>query len=109
LSLIDTDGDAAPFTGSAFNVASDVRLKENIETLVNSGVLLDQLRPVRFSWKQSGAADIGFIAQEVQQVLPMAIDDRPGQPLSMEDKQIVSLLVAEVQHLRRRVAELETR
>ena len=59
-------------------ISSDRRLKENIRNVTDALVLLDRLRGVRFDWLPSapGAdqrvspADLGFIAQEVEDVFP---------------------------------------
>jgi Concanavalin A-like lectin/glucanases superfamily/Chaperone of endosialidase len=49
---------------------SDLCLKENIAEL--NGILekVMQLRPVNFTWKKNHTDDMGFIAQEVEQVFP---------------------------------------
>lgn len=53
---------------------SDVRMKKNIHDL-NLGLNeIMQLRPVSYEWKNGeGGDNIGFIAQEVEQVLPQAV------------------------------------
>ena len=55
-----------------YNVTSDVRLKENITDLNNALNILTQIQPRNFTWKSdtSGFVDIGFIAQEIANVLP---------------------------------------
>ena len=53
-------------------MSSDRSLKQDIETL-DSDAALDQiaaLRPVAFTWKKTGAPDMGLIAQEVDLVYP---------------------------------------
>lgn len=70
----------------AWIVASDRRLKMNIEPISNALDLVARLRPVRFQWRPSSERDvggdlnlpqdtkqIGFIAQEVEQVIPEAV------------------------------------
>lgn len=58
----------------ALNVlaTSDIRLKEQIESINNLESLnkIENLNPVRFTWKETKKRDTGFIAQEVQEVLP---------------------------------------
>jgi hypothetical protein len=68
-------------------ISSDRRLKENVRAIPDAAALLGQLRGVRFDWKASapGAAqratpgDVGFIAQEVEEVRPRL---RAGVPLT---------------------------
>ena len=62
----------------AFQNASDIRLKENIVDYTNGYNKIKALRTVEYEWKdEKKKADIGrvvgFIAQEVQLVLPKAV------------------------------------
>ena len=106
-------------TGVAYNTASDRRLKENIVPLTNTGLIIDSLQPRQFVWKSTGQQAKGFIADELQQVIPNAVS---GQPNAVDDEgnpiyqgvdcstpEMIALLVAEVQSLRKRVAELESK
>jgi hypothetical protein len=54
----------------AYNTSSDIRLKENVTNLNNAIDIIKQMRPVEFTWKSDNKRDIGFIAQEVYQILP---------------------------------------
>ena len=58
---------------AAFGSFSDVRLKENIENLPNQLNNIMALRPVEFDYKNGSGHQIGFIAQEMEQVYPDAI------------------------------------
>jgi len=57
---------------------SDVSLKENVAEL--SGVLekVLRLRPVRFDWKGTDDAGLGFVAQEVEPVFPELVAEHTG-------------------------------
>jgi len=59
---------------------SDLNLKYNINSLGNSLTQITQLRPVSFNWKSDGTTDYGFIAQEVESILPELVrtDQRTG-------------------------------
>ncbi len=81
---LTVNGNAGNTTGVWVN-NSDQRLKKNIEPLTPFLDRLLSLRPVTFEWKDPkklGASDgkhIGFIAQEVEKVLPNWVDtDREG-------------------------------
>ncbi|MBI4087577.1 MAG: tail fiber domain-containing protein [Candidatus Liptonbacteria bacterium] len=57
---------------TAFYYTSDARLKADIRP--TGGLeIISGLRGVTFSWKNSGKRSAGFIAQEVEQVLPEAV------------------------------------
>jgi len=67
-------------TGSAtaYNTSSDRRLKSNITDLTNSGTIIDSLKPRAFTWISDNSADAGFIADELQTVLPKAVTGQPN-------------------------------
>jgi hypothetical protein len=61
-------------TNTSITAISDVRLKENIKDLETGLSEVMSLKPRRFDWKKGEGSDIknvaGFIAQEVETVLP---------------------------------------
>jgi hypothetical protein len=59
---------------AAFTAWSDERLKENISDLPSQLPSILALRPVEFDYK-TGGHQIGFIAQEMQQVFPDAVGE----------------------------------
>lgn len=60
----------------AFGSASDSNLKTNIQTIEQGLEIITKLRPVKFKWKDDipnsycNIPDYGFIAQEVEQIIP---------------------------------------
>jgi hypothetical protein len=58
---------------AAFGSFSDYRLKENIVDLPPQLDKLMSLRPVEFDYKNGSGHQIGFIAQEMQEVYPDAV------------------------------------
>ncbi|HUD03712.1 MAG TPA: capsid cement protein, partial [Patescibacteria group bacterium] len=74
--------------GSPCTNNSSIRFKENVQSIGNGLDVLNQLRPVSFDWKTgygmdaSGTSplDFGFIAEEVNNVLPWLVShDDSGQ------------------------------
>ncbi len=65
----------------AWAVNSDARLKENVETINGALNLVENMRGVFFTWKSDSVwvrpegRQVGFIAQEVKQVLPEVVSD----------------------------------
>ena len=49
---------------------SDQKFKENIQPLNNALAMANALHGVSFNWKTSGRASLGFVAQDVEAVLP---------------------------------------
>jgi hypothetical protein len=93
-------------TATNFVTPSDSRLKMKIETLANSEWAIGQLRGVRFEWRDTGSRDIGFIAQELEKVIPEAVVTRSGELYVAYDK-VVPYLVESVKTLLERVNRLE--
>ena len=58
---------------AAFGSYSDARLKENITDLPTQLEKICALRPVEFDYKDGSGHQIGFIAQEIQEVYPDAV------------------------------------
>ena len=57
-------------TATAYNTSSDYRLKENIAPMQNALKVVQQLKPVTYKWKVDGSSGQGFIAHELQAVVP---------------------------------------
>jgi hypothetical protein len=93
-------------TATNFVTPSDSRLKMNIETLENSSWAIGQLRGVRFEWCDTASPDIGFIAQEILDVIPEAVVTRSGELYVSYDK-VIPYLVESVKTLMKRIDRLE--
>jgi hypothetical protein len=65
-------------SATTFNSLSDIKYKENVETLLNAIEILSQIRGVRFNWKESGAPSMGVIAQELANVVPEIVNTEPA-------------------------------
>lgn len=74
------------------------------------GEIIDGLEPVYFRFKEQDESElksVGFIAENVAEVCPEVATFVDGEPSGVQYSNITSLLVAEVQLLRRRLAALE--
>ena len=92
-------------TATDFDSLSDIRYKENVNT-VNSALLkVDQLRGVKFNWKESGLPSYGVIAQELEDVLPELVhgDD----PKTVNYNGIIGVLIEAIKELKAEVEELK--
>jgi hypothetical protein len=99
-------------TATAYNTSSDYRLKEIDGPIANSGAYIDALKPVQGSWKADGSRFIGLLAHEVQEVseTPIATGEKDGEKMQAMDysaPELIANLIAEIQSLRARVAQLE--
>jgi hypothetical protein len=101
----------------SYNTTSDHRLKENVVDLTGATDRLKQLNPSRFNFIADGTDTVvdGFLAHEVQSVVPEAISgthnevDADGNPVyqGIDQSKLVPLLVATIQELEARITALE--
>ena len=96
----------------AFGSPSDKRYKENIKPVTNALDKVSKLQGVTFDWKESESLldikeDIGFIAQDVQEVLPELVRENEDGKLSLRDKGIVPILVEAIKELKAEIEELK--
>jgi hypothetical protein len=86
---------------------SDVRLKDNIETIENGLAKVNELRGVSYS--KDNKKSIGVIAQEVEKVLPeIVITGKTEEKLkSVDYGRLTAVLIEAVKELSARVKELE--
>jgi hypothetical protein len=57
-------------SNTLYNTSSDYRLKENIAPMVNALGTVTALKPCTYTWKVDGSDGQGFIAHELQEVIP---------------------------------------
>ena len=57
----------------SYNTSSDYRLKENIAPMTGALARVTQLKPCTYTWKIDGSDGQGFIAHELQTVIPDAV------------------------------------
>jgi hypothetical protein len=104
-------------TSATISAISDIRLKENVRDLDAGLDTILALKPRRFDWKEGKGKDIrddmGFIAQEVEDVLPALIggwkagEGEPDDMKSVKAGDLIPVLVKAIQELTARVAQLE--
>jgi hypothetical protein len=105
------DGDVVAYSTT---IASDARLKENVEDL-NYGLKdVLNIRPVSFDWKdkRNGQHDIGVIAQEIEKIIPEVVVE--VDTLNSEDThktvdyaKLTSVLIKAIQEQQQQINELK--
>jgi hypothetical protein len=60
-------------TVTVYGTTSDYRLKENIVPMTGALATVSQLKPVTYKWKSDGSDGQGFIAHELQAVVPECV------------------------------------
>ena len=105
-------------TATAYNTSSDYRLKENVTAVIDGITRLQQLKPSRFNFIADPTKTVdGFIAHEVQSVVPEAITgekdavDDEGNPeyQGIDQSKLVPLLTAALQEAIAKIESLEAR
>ena len=87
---------------------SDREIKTNIETITGALDKVLALRGVSFNYKATGKPNIGLIAQEVQEILPMVVNKNEATGfLGVSYISIVGLLVEAIKELQAQVDELK--
>jgi len=104
---------------TTYNSVSDYRLKTVIGAVSGSGNRIDALQPVEYTWNSNGLRTRGFLAHQFQEVYVSSVTgskdavDADGKPVyqSMQssNSEVIADLVAELQSLRARVAQLESK
>jgi hypothetical protein len=97
------------FSAKNFTSLSDATLKENVAPLVGSLAVLKQLDGVSYDWKDNGMVGYGFIAQEVEKVLPAIIATDDAGIKSIQYISLIAFLTEAVKELSDRVATLENK
>jgi hypothetical protein len=102
-------------TGVLYNVTSDYRLKTVISSVSGSGERIDALEPVEYEWKETGLHTRGFLAHKFQEVYANSVTgtkdavDADGNPIYQQmqaaTSEVIADLVAEIQSLRKRLAD----
>jgi hypothetical protein len=100
-------------SGTTYNTTSDRRLKTDIQPIEGATDTLMAMAPVTHKWKAHPSAPTvyGFIAQEMQALVPEAVSGDPDSDkmMSMDYGRITPVLVAALQEANNKIAELETR
>jgi hypothetical protein len=118
----NSSGGTAGFVSQAtssvsYNTSSDYRMKENVAPLSGGLTTIGALKPVTYDWKIDGSSGEGFIAHEIQNVIPHAVtgekdavnEDGSIKSQGVDYSKIVVHLVAAIQELSAKNDVLEAR
>ena len=71
-------------TGTTYSTSSDYRLKENITPMTGALAKVVALKPVTYKWKVNGSDGQGFIAHELQEIVPDCVTGAKDATLEQE-------------------------
>lgn len=100
-----------------YSTSSDYRLKDVVSTIVDALSKVNSLKPIVFKWKRGGDNQEGFLAHEVQEVVPIAVSgekdavDDNGDILKqhMDMTYLIPIIVKAIQELSTENTELKTK
>jgi hypothetical protein len=103
---INTSGSA-----TAYATSSDYRLKDDVQPMTGALNTVSALKPVTYKWKNDGSDGQGFIAHELQEVVPDCVTgtkdglDKDGNPeyQGIDTSFLVATLTAAIQELNAKV------
>jgi len=96
---------------------SDYRLKEDVQDITNGLSIVKQLRPVTYKWKQDNKDGQGFIAHELQEVIPISVSGEKDQlhpdgrvkPQGIDYSSLIPTLTAAIQEQQALIESLTAR
>jgi len=91
--------------GTSF-VSSSQLLKTNINEFTDGLNYIMDMRPVKYTRKNTNRNELGFIAEEMEHVLPVAVSDKTEYK-SIAYTQIIPVLVSALQEQQNKITELE--
>ena len=97
------------YVGGTLTEASDKRLKENVETINNALDKVKKLRGVEYNKiKTPDIKEIGFIAQEVEEIVPEIVKTDAEGMKSVSYQRTVALLTEAMKEQQKEIDELKT-
>ena len=98
----------------AYGTPSDISLKENIKPIDSALDKVMKLQGVTFDWKKTDSIlelkeDIGFIAQDVQKVVPELIRENSNGLLSMRHQGVAPILLEAIKELKAEIDLLKSK
>ena len=109
-SISFTSGPYVTSGGTSWSTGSDERLKTNLSPIENGLAKVGTLRAVtgRYLTDEESTSRAFLIAQDVQTVLPEAVDDYDPESLGLDYPAMIPLLVAALKEAKDKIETLET-
>ncbi|HPN96254.1 MAG TPA: tail fiber domain-containing protein, partial [Candidatus Moranbacteria bacterium] len=93
---------------TAWNYSSDRRLKDDITPITYGLETITQLNPVSFVYKSTpDKLQLGFIAQEVREIIPEMIGKRPDGMLTLKTDLLIPILTKAFQEQHQEVTSIK--
>ena len=86
---------------------SDETLKTNIQPLDSALEMVSKLQGVSYDWKSDGSSDVGFIAQDVQKVIPQVVYGNTEGDYALDYSKMTSILVEAMKEQQAQINDLK--
>lgn len=104
------DGDIIAYSTTT---SSDKRLKKDIKPIDNALDIVEKLQGVHFNWKENDEKSIGYIAQDVEKILPEMVKEKThfdkGEFKTVNYAAMVSIMGEAIKELSAKVGALENK
>jgi len=91
---------------------SDSKLKTNVKDIDYGLDTIMKLKPKQYDWKKDNRKDIGFIAQEVEEVIPEIVKDNEwfdDKIKTMDYEKLTAVLIKAVQEQQKQIDKLKNK
>jgi hypothetical protein len=99
-----------PSTGTLttvnLNTTSDIKFKDNIQTIDSALEMINSIDGVSFNWKETGKKSYGVVAQQLQKVLPELVSQEE-RGLSVSYLPIIAILIEAIKEQQKQIDDLK--
>ena len=95
--------------GVLSTTSSDINKKHNVRPIIYGLSTINQLNPVNFQWNVDESEDIGFIAQDIQNIIPESIETDWDSNLIFKYEKLIPILTKAIQEQTIIIKQLEQR
>jgi len=100
--IVRQTGTGVTLVTSTWAGTSDGRLKKDIKDVTNAIYLVKKMKPRLFTWIDSEIEDVGFVAQELMEAYPLAVEGSPDSdvtkdPMVVSQTKIIPVLTKAIQ------------
>jgi hypothetical protein len=85
--------------------SSDSNLKYDIYDIKNSLEKVEKLRPVSFKWKSTDSYEVGFIANELEEIFPGLIKENEYKMI--RENKLIPYLIDSIKTLKNRITQIK--
>jgi len=93
-------------SATTYATSSDATLKD-VTGKARGLEVINELNPVSFTWKKTGVSDEGFIAQEVDKIIPSVVHKDAEDMYSMDYGKVTPYLVKAIQEQQEQIESLQ--